>query len=211
MELKVIDVKGQEAGVVQLDEKLLPLKSKDAVVHEVVTAYLAGLRSGTHAVKTRAEVSGGGIKPWRQKGTGRARSGSIRSPLWRKGGIIFGPEPRSYKQELPRKKKQLAFRIAFMNLVNEGRIQVVEDVKITEPKTKNVAAIYAKWQAPAQSVLVIDKLDPTFARASRNIENVCVIDAESFNTYDLLRARRVFVTKPAFDQLTARMASSLEN
>src|SRR5437870_2666703 len=109
MEFKIIDNVGKESGTVQFDEALVATKTSKALLHEVVVAFQAGQRSGTHAVKTRAQVSGGGIKPWRQKGTGNARSGSTRSPLWRKGGIIFGPVQRDYSQSLPKKKKQLAF------------------------------------------------------------------------------------------------------
>ena len=211
MELKVIDNKGNEAGTVQLDEKLFEKKVSPAILHEVVVAYRAGQRSGTHAVKTRAEVSGGGLKPWKQKGTGRARSGSTRSPLWRKGGIIFGPVPRDYSQALPRKKKQAAFRMAVAGMIEDSRLQVVEPISITEPKTRNVAAVYKKWNAPTDSLFVIDKIDPTFARASRNIANVKVSDVATLNTYDCLRARRVFITKAALDQLSSRLAPKSEN
>src|SRR5688500_1045938 len=111
MELKVLDNKGKENGSVQLDDSLVNVKGSPTVLHEAVVAYQASQRAGTHSTKTRMEVSGGGIKPWKQKGTGRARSGSTRSPLWRKGGIIFGPKPRDYSQTLPRQKRKLAFRL----------------------------------------------------------------------------------------------------
>src|SRR5688572_23982749 len=132
MELKVIDNKGQESGAIQFDSDVLPKKGSRAVLHEYVVAYRANKRSGTHDTLTRTEVSGGGLKPWRQKGTGRARSGSIRSPLWRKGGIVFGPTPRDYSQDLPRKKKQLAFRLAVKDLIEDNRLQVVEPIQIKE-------------------------------------------------------------------------------
>jgi large subunit ribosomal protein L4 len=204
MDLKVLNNKGQENGTVQFDENLLPKKGSKAVLHEIVVAHLAGQRSGTHAVKTRAEVSGGGLKPWRQKGTGRARSGSTRSPLWRKGGIIFGPVPRDYSVSIPKKKKQLAFGLAVKSLLEENRLQVVDAVEISEPKTKHVAAVYAKWQAPTDSVLLVDKVDANFHRAARNIAHVKVADVASFNVYDALRARRVFITRPALEQLSSR-------
>ena len=206
MELKVISNAGKETGSVQFDEALVATKASPALLHEVVVAYRAGLRAGTHSVKTRAQVSGGGLKPWRQKGTGNARSGSTRSPLWRKGGIIFGPVERNYMQDLPRKKKQVAFKMALRGLLKDNRIQVVEPIKLSEVKTKNVAAVYAKWQAPTESYFLVEKIDADFNRASRNIPNVKVTDVASFNTYDCLRARRVFITQAGLEQLTARIA-----
>lgn len=205
MELKVLNNKGQEKGSVQIDDKILAVKASAALLHEVSVAYQAAQRSGTHGVKTRAEVSGGGLKPWKQKGTGRARSGSTRSPLWRKGGIIFGPVNRDYTQDLPRRKKKLAFQLAFKGLIDDNRLQVVEPVSVAEPKTKNVAAVYAKWNAPTDSILVVDKIDANFSRASRNIANVRVSDADTFNTMDCMRARRVFMTPGALEKLTSRL------
>jgi large subunit ribosomal protein L4 len=212
MELKVIDNKGQAHGTVEFEgESLLATNASKAVLHEYTVAFLSNKREGTHKTLTRAEVSGGGIKPWKQKHTGRARSGSIRSPLWRKGGIIFGPVPRDYTISLPRKKKQLAFRLALKGLLQDDRLQVVEPIQLSEPKTKNVAAIYKKWNAPTDSILLVDKLDANFARASRNIAAVHVTDVNSFNAYDAMRARRVFVTKAALEQLTARLRTASDH
>jgi large subunit ribosomal protein L4 len=208
MELNILNNKGESSGKVQLKDELTATKASQSLLHEVVVAYRAGLRSGTHNVKTRSTVTGSGIKPWKQKGTGRARSGSTRSPLWRKGGIIFGPVDRSYKQDLPRSKKRTAFKMAIAQVIKENRLQVVEPIQISEPKTKIVAAVYAKWNAPTQSLLVVDKIDAKFERASRNIANVRVIDVESLNTYEVLGARRLFVTKPAFDGIINRLQKS---
>jgi large subunit ribosomal protein L4 len=205
MELDVLNNKGEKSGKVELKDELTATKASKSLLHEVVVAYRAGLRSGTHGVKTRSEVSGGGLKPWKQKGTGRARSGSSRSPLWRKGGIIFGPVERNYKQDLPKSKKRTAFKMAIAQLIKDNRFQVVDAIQLSEPKTKNVAAVYAKWNAPTRSLLVVDKIDEKFNRASRNIENVRVIDVESLNTYEILGARRLFVTKPAFDGIINRL------
>ena len=210
MELTVIDNKGKSTGSVQIEDRLVQYDANPALLHEVVVAHLANQRSGTHATKNRAEVSGGGVKPWRQKGTGRARSGSIRSPLWRKGGVIFGPNPRDYTQDLPKKKKKGAFRLAIRHIIEENRLQVVEPVTVAEPKTKLVAAVFAKWNAPHGSLYVVDKITPEFRRVSRNIAAVAVADAESLNAYDVLRARKVFITKPAFDLLVARLAKNAE-
>jgi large subunit ribosomal protein L4 len=210
MELKVLNNKGESAKTVNFDDALVKVRASRALLHEVVVAYRAGLRSGTHSVKTRAQVSGGGIKPWRQKGTGRARSGSTRSPLWRKGGIIFGPVARDYAQDLPKKKKKTAFRMAVSEIIKDEVLQVVEPVKITEPKTKHVAAIFAKWKAPTDSLFVFDKLDPNFQRAARNIANVTLKNVETLNTYDCLKARRIFITESALNALKERIAGDKE-
>ncbi|MFN0116687.1 MAG: 50S ribosomal protein L4 [Elusimicrobiota bacterium] len=209
MELIVIDNKGQKSGSFQFDEKLVETKASKAVLHEVIVAYQAAQRSGTHSVKTRAQVSGGGIKPWKQKGTGRARSGSTRSPLWRHGGIIFGPVERDYRQNLPKSKKHVAFRMAVKLALDENRMQVVDPVKLKEAKTKNVADVYAKWKAPTGSVFIVDKIDPKFNLASRNIPSVEVSDVESVNTLDVLKARQIYITSDALTQLSERINKSL--
>lgn len=211
MELKILNNKGQESGSVQFDETLVATKASKAVLHEVVTAYRAAQRSGTHSTLNRSLVSGGGIKPWKQKGTGRARAGSIRSPLWRHGGIIFGPTPRSYRQDISVSKKQTAFRMALSGLMADGRLQIVEPIALSEPKTKHVAAVYRKWQTPSDSLLVVDKIEPKLLQAARNISSVRLVDAESLNAYECLRARRVFMTKPALDKITERVAKPQEN
>ena len=210
MELKVLDNKGKETTAIQVNDAFTEAKGSEALLHEVVTAYRAGLRAGTHKTLTRSEVSGGGVKPWKQKRTGRARSGSIRSPLWRHGGIIFGPEPRDYRQDLPKKKKLLAFQMAVSHLLKENLLQVVEPIKISEPKTKYVADVYKKWQAPTDSLLVLDKIDPVLHRAARNIPNVRLVSVETLNTYDCLRARRVFITAAGLAQLSERLAKTGE-
>ncbi len=211
MELQILNNKGEKAGSVKLSEAFESIKGSPALLHEVVTAYLANQRSGTHSTKTRAEVSGGGIKPWKQKGTGRARSGSTRSPLWRKGGVIFGPKPRDYRQDLPKKKKQLAFKMAFKKLLDDSRVQIVEPIDLKEPKTKLMASVYGKWQAPSDSLFVVEKLEPKLVRAGRNISNVHLRDAESLNTYDCLRARKVFLTPAALKLLESRVRVVKEN
>lgn len=210
MELKVIDNKGQESGSIQFDGEVFPKKGSKAVLHEYVVAYRANMREGSHDTKNRAEVQGSGKKPYRQKHTGRARAGSIRSPLWRKGGIVFGPTPRNYTIELPRKKKLLAFRLAVKELIEDNRMTVVEPIQISETKTRLVADVYKKWNTPTDSILLVDKIAADFGRASRNIENVRVVDVATFNAYDAIRARRVYVTKPALDLLHKRLGASLE-
>lgn len=206
MEFNILDNKGKESGKVSFDESLIANKASKAVLHEVVVAYASNQRSGTHSTLTRKEVSGGGYKPWKQKHTGRARAGSTRSPLWRHGGIIFGPKPRDYRINLNKEKKKLAFKMALEEMIHNEKMQVVDPINIKEPKTKLVAEIYSKWKAPENSILVLDKVDPLFRRASRNIADVEVTTVESLNTYDCLRARRVFITPQALTELSARVA-----
>ena len=208
MELKVIDNKGKESGTVQFDEALVQTKASKTVLHEVVVSYLANQRMGTHSALTRSEVSGGGVKPWKQKHTGRARAGSTRSPLWRHGGMIFAIKPRDYRQDIPKQKRKLAFKMAVNSLLLENRLQVVEPVTIAESKTKNVAQVYRKWQTPTDSLYVVEKMDPKFLRASRNIKDVKVTTVESLNTYECMKARRIFMTPTAVEQLTARVKGS---
>lgn len=210
MELKVLDNKGNSSRTVKIDDALANVKGSKAVLHEIVVAQLAGQRSGTHSTRTRSQVSGGGIKPWKQKGTGNARSGSTRSPLWRHGGIIFGPNPRNYTQDLPKKKKKLAFRMAFSGLLEDNRLQIVEPIALPEVKTKHVASVVKKWQAPTDSLLVVDKIDPNFQRAARNVANVRVFDVETLSAYDFLRARRVFMTETALGALASRLGKNGE-
>lgn len=210
MELQVIDNKGKESNKVQFDDGLLQGKASKAVLHEAVVAYLGNQRSGTHSTKNRSEVSGGGIKPWRQKGTGRARAGSIRSPLWRHGGVIFGPRPRDYRQDMPKRKKKLAFQLAVQNMIEENRMQVVDPISISEPKTKLVAAVYKKWNTPTDSIYVVDKKDAMFEQASRNIPAVTVMDAESLNYFHCLRARKVFITPSALQMVVGRISRQVE-
>lgn len=205
MELSIIDNKGSKQGSAMLDDALLETKASPVVLHEIVVAHLAAQRSGTHKTKSRSEVSGGGIKPWRQKGTGRARAGSIRSPLWRKGGIIFGPDPRDYTQSLPKKKKAVAFRMAFRGLIEDERLQVVSPIVLKEPKTKNVVEIYKKWKAPTDSLLVVDKIDSNLNRGARNVADVKLKDAASLNAYDCLKARKIFITEEGLKVIVERI------
>jgi large subunit ribosomal protein L4 len=148
--LDVLNSKGQKAGSVELADAVFKVKAPSTLIHEVVTAYLANQRRGTHSTKTRGEVSGGGLKPWKQKHTGNARAGSIRSPLWRKGGITFGPKPRSYVQAVPPAKRRLALRAVLSSFVADGKLTVVDQFLLAEPKTKHVAAMGRRLEAGTQ-------------------------------------------------------------
>jgi large subunit ribosomal protein L4 len=205
LSVDVINVKGEKVDTVDLSPAVFGVKAPVALVHEVVTAYLANQRRGTHSTKTRGEVSGGGAKPWKQKHTGRARSGSTRSPLWRHGGIIFGPKPHGYYQNVSTEKRQLALRAVLSDLVKEGRFKVVDSFAVSEPKTKRVVEIAKKLGMPVKTVVVMDKIDDVLERASRNVAGLRLCLAQNLNSYDVLNAEQLVVTRPALEQIAKRL------
>lgn len=204
----VLNSKGQKAGSVDLADAVFNVKAPSTLIHEVVTAYLANQRRGTHSTKTRGEVSGGGLKPWKQKHTGNARAGSIRSPLWRKGGIIFGPKPRSYVQAVPPAKRRLALRAVLSSFAMDGKLTVVDQFSVAEPKTKNVAALVAALKLGPKAIVVVDDITPTLERASRNLAGLRIVRARDLTSYTALLADQLVFTKPALDQITARLDGS---
>jgi len=169
-----------------LDQSIFGIEPNQAVMHQVVTAQLAARRAGTQSTKTRAEVRGGGAKPWRQKGTGRARQGSIRSPQWRGGGVALGPKPRSYRQRTPKKMIRLALRSALSDRAADGRIIVVESWGWDTPSTKNAKAALASLGAEGRVLLVTDRDDETVWKSFRNLTNVHIQSPGELNTYDVL-------------------------
>ena len=184
--IPVHDVDGAERGNVELTEEVFGVDPNVAVMHQVVTAQLAARRSGTHKTKTRAEVRGGGSKPWRQKGTGRARHGSIRSPLWRGGGIAHGPQPRSYAQSTPKKMKRLALRSALSDRAAEGRILVVDAWGFDAPSTKSAAARLSALGADGRVLVVLERSDAVAHKSFRNLPRVRTLPVDQLNTYDVL-------------------------
>lgn len=179
---------GAEKGEVTLDAEIFGIEPNTHVIHQVVTAQLAGRRRGTHSTKTRSEVRGGGRKPWRQKGLGRARHGSIRSPQWVGGGIAHGPKPRDYSQRTPKKMKRLALRSALSARASEEAIKVVEDFGWDAPKTKSAAALLANMGVDGKVLVVLDKSDVNAQRAFRNIPSVRLAEAGHVTTYDVMWA-----------------------
>lgn len=190
----------------QLTEKIFKEEMNEAVVHEALRWFLASRRRGTHSALTRSEVSGGGIKPWKQKGTGRARAGSIRSPLWRKGGVIFPPKPRDYAYGLPKKMRRLALRVALSQLNREERVKVVGDFSLPQPRTKEGVKFLKGLGVGGRVLFLSAEARSEFDRGLRNIENVKIILAKDLNIYDLLRAEWVVVEKSAVPQLEERLA-----
>jgi large subunit ribosomal protein L4 len=177
-------------------------------VHDVVVAFRANQRRGTASTKTMGEVNGTGRKPWRQKGTGRARAGSFASPLWRGGGVVFGPKPRDFGKKVNRSTKQLALRKAVTERLNAGDIVVVDELKLESPKTKGFLQVL-KSLAPGKSTLVVaNGVDQNLRLATRNLPKVEVTTGEEVNTYQILRYDRVLITRGAFEKLDARLQPS---
>jgi len=197
----VINLSGESAGTLEVDDEVFSRPKNDALLHEVVIRELAGLRQGTHATKTRGMVSGGGKKPWRQKGTGRARAGSNRSPLWKGGGTTFGPAPRDYSYRMPRKKVRLALRVALSDVVRDGRLSFVDEIAVESPKTK----VFVQSMAPVGGVddvlLIVDEVTENLALAARNLPGIIVLEATDVTPYDLVLADRVVITKAAAAQI----------
>ena len=201
------DAKGAKAGSVELDDAMFGVQPNVPVMHQVVTAQLAAARSGTHATKSRAEVSGGGAKPWRQKGTGRARQGSTRAPHWRGGGVAHGPQPRSYKQRTPKKMVWLALRSALSDRAASGMVTVIDDWGFAAPKTKDaVAALRSLGWADTEKVLVVlARDDETAWKSFRNLGGVVdLVSVEELNTYDVLVSDRVIFTSATLEAFSAR-------
>jgi len=182
----VLNTSGKKAGTVELDESYFGIEPNVAVMSQVVTAQLAARRSGTQSTKTRSEVRGGGAKPWAQKGTGRARAGSSRSPIWRGGGVALGPKPRSYAQKTPKKMVRLALRSALSDRAADGKVLVVEQWGWDSPKTKDAKAALAALGAEGRILVVLNDGDGVAARSFRNLEQVQIINARELNAYDVL-------------------------
>lgn len=187
---------GQQVGELTLRDDIFGLQPNPHVLHQVVTAYLANQRRGTHDTKTRAEVRGGGRKPWRQKGTGRARQGSIRAPQWRHGGIVFGPHPRSYRTDVPRKLRRLALKQALSDKVQGGNFVVLDEYKLEKPRTKAVVQLLKNFGADRALIVTADG-DITVYKSARNIPGVGAMRAQDLNTYQVLRSPKVIITKDA--------------
>ena len=196
--MPTLDVKkmdGTTAGSVELAESIFGIQPNVPVMHQVVTAQLAARRSGTQSTKTRAEVSGGGAKPWRQKGTGRARQGSTRAPHWAGGGVALGPKPRSYKQKTPKKMVQLALRSALSDRAAEGRVAVVDRWDFETPKTKDAKAALAALGVEGNVLLVVGVEEIVASKSFRNLPDVHVMVAGELNAYDVLCSDWVVFTQ----------------
>jgi large subunit ribosomal protein L4 len=186
---------GADAGSVDLDDGLFGIEPNVPVMHQVVTAQLAAKRAGTQSTKTRAEVSGGGAKPWKQKGTGRARAGSSRSPIWRGGGVALGPKPRRYDQKTPKKMKRLALASALSDRAADGKVLVVDDWSFDAPKTKDAISALSALGAEGRVLVVLRPEDTNAWLSFRNLPEVHVLAAGELNTYDVLMSDFVVFSK----------------
>jgi large subunit ribosomal protein L4 len=202
----VVTIDNKKAGSVALSPVVFEAKVKPDLFHAEVRRQLARRRAGTHSTKNRMAVSGGGIKPWRQKGTGRARQGSIRSPQWAGGGVVFGPVPRSYEHRLNKKLRRAALRGALSLRRQEGALTVVESLPIDEFRTKRVREILESLSLLGESVLiVIADADEKLERSARNLPNTSVLRVAGLNVYDVLRHAKLLVTRPAIAAIEARL------
>ncbi len=193
-----VDVKtvaGKKAGTADLDDEIFGIEPNIPVMHQVVTAQLAARRAGTHSTKTRAERRGGGAKPWRQKGTGRARQGSIRSPQWRGGGVAHGPKPRDYSQRTPKKMIKLALRSALSDRAADGKVIVLDDLAFDAPKTAEAVKVLSSLKIDGRALVVITPDDVNAALSFRNLPEVHVLPAGELNAYDVLVSDYVIFTK----------------
>ncbi len=190
---------------VKVSDSTFGREFNEDLVHQVVTAYLAGGRSGTKAQKSRARVSGGGTKPWRQKGTGRARAGTIRSPLWRGGGVTFAAKPRDYGQKVNRKMYRGAMSVILSELVRQDRLVVVGDFGVDAPKTRELVSKLADLGAP-RALVVTAELDDKLALAARNLPHVAVVEAGAVDPVSLVAAEKVVITKAAVDKIQEWLA-----
>jgi large subunit ribosomal protein L4 len=204
METPILNASNERVGTAALDDEIFSAPVNDALLWEVVRMQLAARRQGTHDVKSRSEVRGGGRKPWRQKGTGRARAGSRRSPLWRGGAVIFGPTPRSYAFSMPKKKRKLALRCALAAKARDGELVVVEDLGLAEIKTKTLAQTLRGLGAES-ALIVIPERDETIEKSARNLSRVKVLRAEGLNVYDVLRFEKLVLLRSALEKVEERL------
>ena len=203
-EIEVRSATGDVVGNVTLDDALFGAQVNVPVMHQVVRAQMAAARAGTHATKRRGDVRGGGKKPWRQKGTGRARQGSNRAPHWSGGGVVFGPQPRDYDFKVPKKMRALALRSALSDRAREGRIAVVDRLEFAEPKTKDAIRSLAALGVSGKALLVLHEPLDAVGRSFRNIPDVHLLLVDQLNTYDVLNSDWVVFTQDALVKLTER-------
>ncbi|MBI3874746.1 MAG: 50S ribosomal protein L4 [Verrucomicrobia bacterium] len=208
MKLSVKDIKGGDQGEFEVGFLLIENGKGTQAVHDTVVAYNAAQRMGTACTKTMGEVAGTGKKPWRQKGTGRARAGSFASPLWRGGGVVFGPKPRDFSKKVNAKTRQLALRKALSERLKAGDVTVVDDFKLEQPKTKAFLAAARALQLEGSLLVVIAGDDPALRLASRNVPDVELTTDELLNTYQVLRHDKLVFTRAALEQVSQRLQRS---
>lgn len=199
---EVLNKEGVKVSEQKLNEAVFGTEVKEHLFYEVVKMQLANRRSGTASTKTKGEVSGGGVKPWKQKGTGRARSGSIRSPLWRHGGTVFGPHPRDYSYSVPKRVKKDALRSAMNLREQDGGLKIIESLDIAEPRTKLALALFLKANL-SNGLVVVDSESANIRLATRNLKDFKLIDVRGLNVYDILNYDNLIITKSALEKVEA--------
>jgi large subunit ribosomal protein L4 len=205
MKISVKDLNGNQQGELEVKFTLVEDGRGTQAVHDTVVAYRANQRMGTACTKTAGEVAGTNRKPWRQKGTGRARAGSFQSPLWVGGGVVFGPRPRDFGKKVNAKTRQLALRKALTERLKAGDVAIVEDLNLASPKTKSFVAVLSQFGLDGTALLVDATIHKNLNLASRNVANVEVTTADMLNTYQVLRPNKLLITRSAFEKIEARL------
>ncbi len=208
MKIDIYNMKGEKSQE-EIELEDYPLKKSHlSLIHQEVLSYLSNQRLGTASTKTRGEVSGGGRKPWRQKGTGRARVGSTRSPIWKGGGVTFGPKPRDYSFSLPKKMKKIARKDAFVDKIKDGNLLVIEQLRVEKPKTREIANLLKNLKVKGKVLFLLDHSDENLKRSLRNIKDISFILWKDLNTYQLINANNVIMSKKGFEELCKNMKLS---
>ena len=201
MQVKVFNTKASEVGTLELNDAVFACEYNEPLIHQAVVTYLCNQRQGTKSALTRTEVRGGGIKPWRQKGTGRARQGSIRAPQWIKGGVVFAPKPRDFSKKLNKKMRAQAFRSAISYKIANNELVVVDEIKLEAPKTKLVAEILKNFKLDKRVLLLVAGDSADVVRAGKNIEKLTITEASLANVYELVANTNVIATKEALKKI----------
>jgi large subunit ribosomal protein L4 len=204
MKIAIKNLAGKNQGELDVKFELIENGKGTQAVHDTVVAYNAAQRSGTACTKSAGEVQGSNKKPWKQKGTGRARAGSVRSPLWAGGGVVFGPKPRDFSKKVSKKTRALSLRKALSERLKAGDVVVVDDLKLSSPKTKDFAGVISALELKG-TTLIVAAADKNLTLASRNLEKVLLTTGDSLNTYDVLRSDKLLFTKSAFETVEARL------
>jgi len=201
MKQSVLNIKGEKAKDITLNKTIWGIEPNDTVLYDAITLTRNSLRQGTADTKTRSEVSGGGRKPWKQKGTGRARQGSTRAPHWYHGGVVFGPHPRDYDKKMNRKERRLALKSALAYKVINSEMVVIDSFNIETNKTKDMVAILNSLNATKNTLIVVDEITENMILATRNLANVILLEASEINTYDIIAADKMIITENAVKQI----------
>ncbi len=199
--VKLFNMKAAEVGALDLSDVLFGAEYNEAVIHQAVVTRLSNERQGTKSTLTRSEVRGGGAKPWRQKGTGRARQGSIRSPQWVKGGVVFAPKPRDFSKKMNVKAKEVALFSALSQKIRDDEVIFIDEIKVEAPKTKEMAAFLKAFKLDKSVLVVMDNADEAVLRASANIPEITTIPVDQINTYDVVKNAKIVVSKKAVEQI----------